>query len=57
MSALFSREAEPSSTIHQFSPKPVQNSCLGWATWSNFVADRDYNIAGYTALYFAARMN
>ena len=37
-------------------PEPVQNSCLGWATWSNFVADRDYNITGYTALYFAARM-
>jgi membrane-associated phospholipid phosphatase len=37
-------------------PEPVQNSCLGWATWSNFVADRDYNITGYTALYYAARM-
>ena len=37
-------------------PEPVQNSCLGWATWSNFVADRDYNINGYTALYFAAHM-
>jgi hypothetical protein len=29
---------------------------MGWATWSNFVADRDYNITGYTALYFAARV-
>jgi hypothetical protein len=37
-------------------PEPVQPSCLGWATWSNFVADREYNISGYTALYFAARM-
>ncbi|HXY50122.1 MAG TPA: glycosyl hydrolase family 5 [Terriglobales bacterium] len=37
-------------------PQPVQNSCLGWATWSNFVADKDYNIAGYTSLYFAARL-
>jgi hypothetical protein len=37
-------------------PEPVQNSCLGWATWSNFVADRDYKINGYTALYFAAHM-
>src|SRR6195256_2502445 len=37
-------------------PEPVQTSCLGWATWSNFVADRDYNITGYTALYFAAHM-
>jgi len=37
-------------------PQPPQNSCLGWATWSNFVADRDYNIAGYTSLYFAAHL-
>jgi len=37
-------------------PQPVQPSCLGWASWSNFVADRDYNITGYTALYFAAHM-
>jgi len=37
-------------------PEPVQPSCLGWATWSNFVADKDYNISGYTALYFAAHM-
>jgi hypothetical protein len=37
-------------------PETVQSSCLGWATWSNFVADRDYNITGYTSLYFAAHM-
>jgi hypothetical protein len=37
-------------------PQPVNNTCLGWATWSNFVADRDYIITGYTSLYFAARM-
>ena len=37
-------------------PQPVQESCLGWASWSNFVADRDYNITGYTSLYFAAQM-
>jgi hypothetical protein len=37
-------------------PQPVQNSCLGWATWSNFVADPDYNITGYTSLYFAAHL-
>ena len=37
-------------------PQPVQSSCLGWATWSNFISDRDYNITGYTSLYFAARM-
>jgi len=37
-------------------PQPVQDSCLGWATWSNFVTDRDYNITGYTSLYYAAHM-
>jgi F5/8 type C domain-containing protein len=37
-------------------PQPVQESCLGWASWSNFVADRDYNITGYTSLYYAAHM-
>jgi hypothetical protein len=37
-------------------PQPVQDSCLGWASWSNFVTDKDYNISGYTSLYFAARM-
>jgi hypothetical protein len=37
-------------------PQPVQETCLGPATWSNFVADRDYNITGYTSPYWAARM-
>jgi hypothetical protein len=37
-------------------PQPVQDTCLGPASWSNFVADRDYNIKGYTAAYWAARM-
>ncbi len=37
-------------------PQPVGNTCLGWATWSNFVADNDYNITGYTSLYFAAHL-
>ncbi len=37
-------------------PQPVAKGCLGWATWSNFVTDRDYNITGYTSLYFAAQM-
>lgn len=37
-------------------PQPVEPSCLGWATWSNFVSDRDYNISGYTSLYYAAHM-
>jgi hypothetical protein len=37
-------------------PQPVQDTCLGPATWSNFVTDKDYNITGYTSLYFAARL-
>jgi hypothetical protein len=37
-------------------PQPVGKTCLGWATWSNFVTDSDYNITGYTSLYFAAHM-
>jgi hypothetical protein len=37
-------------------PQPVQDSCLGPASWSNFVADRDYNISGYTSPYWSARM-
>ena len=37
-------------------PQPVQESCLGPASWSNFVTDKDYNITGYTSLYFAAHM-
>ncbi len=37
-------------------PQPVQDSCLGWASWSNFVTDPDYNITGYTSLYFAAQL-
>src|SRR5262249_56414918 len=37
-------------------PQTLQNSCLGWASWSNFVADEEYNITGYTSLFFAAQM-
>src|SRR3954447_15346747 len=37
-------------------PQTVQDTCLGPASWSNFVADRDYNITGYTAPYWGARM-
>jgi len=37
-------------------PQPVQDTCLGPASWSNFVADRDYNITGYTSPYWSARM-
>ena len=37
-------------------PQDVHNSCLGWASWSNFVADENYDIKGYTSLYYAAHM-
>jgi NedA-like, galactose-binding domain len=37
-------------------PQPVRPTCLGPATWSNFVADDDFNIRGYTSFYFAAHM-
>jgi hypothetical protein len=46
-------------------PQGIQRSCLGWASWSNFVADEGgsdegpnegYDIKGYTSPYFAAHM-
>jgi len=37
-------------------PQGVNNSCLGWASWSNFVSDEQYAIKGYTSPYFAAHM-
>jgi len=37
-------------------PQGVQNSCLGWASWSNFVSNNDYDIKGYTSPYYAAHM-
>ncbi len=38
-------------------PQGVENTCLGWATWSNFVSDeKTYEIKGYTSSYFAAHM-
>ena len=37
-------------------PQGIQNTCLGWASWSNFVSDEKYNIKGYTSPYFAAHM-
>lgn len=37
-------------------PQGVQNSCLGWASWSNFVSNNNYDINGYTSSYFAAHM-
>ena len=37
-------------------PQGVQNTCLGWASWSNFVSDENYTIKGYTSPYYAAHM-
>jgi hypothetical protein len=37
-------------------PQDLHDTCLGWASWSNFVADDRYNIRGYTSPYFAAHM-
>lgn len=37
-------------------PQGLQNSCLGWASWSNFVSNEHYDIKGYTSPYFAAHM-
>ena len=51
-------EAGGASYYHSpIQPQTVSaNSPLGPASWSNFVADRDYNITGYTAFYWAAHM-
>jgi len=32
-------------------PQGIQNSCLGWAAWSNFVSDVEYDIKGYTSTH------
>jgi F5/8 type C domain len=37
-------------------PQDIHKTCLGWASWSNFVADEHYNIRGYTSPYYAAHM-
>ena len=37
-------------------PQDIHNTCEGWASWSNFVADESYNIRGYTSPYYAAHM-
>ena len=37
-------------------PQGLQNSCEGWASWSNFVAPHEYDIIGYTSLFYAAHM-
>jgi hypothetical protein len=37
-------------------PQDLHSTCLGWASWSNFVADENYRISGYTSPYYAAHM-
>jgi F5/8 type C domain len=37
-------------------PEGIHNSCEGWASWSNFLSDENYEIKGYTSLYYAAHM-
>jgi hypothetical protein len=37
-------------------PQGIQNTCLGWSSWSNFVSNEHYDINGYTSPYFAAHM-
>jgi NedA-like, galactose-binding domain len=37
-------------------PQGVNNTCLGWSSWSNFVSNENYEIKGYTSPYYAARM-
>jgi hypothetical protein len=37
-------------------PQYIHETCEGWASWSNFVADENYNIKGYTSPYFAAHI-
>jgi NedA-like, galactose-binding domain len=37
-------------------PEPLRPGCRGWATFGNFVADRDLTIKQHTAQYFASRL-
>jgi hypothetical protein len=37
-------------------PQDVHSTCQGWASWSNFVSDENYNIKGYASTYWAAHM-
>ena len=56
MSVLSSKAAARLFTHSPIQPQGMQNSCLGWASWSNFVSDKNYDIKGYTSPYFAAHM-
>src|SRR5215469_13446217 len=37
-------------------PQGINNTCLGWSSWSNFVSNENYEIKGYTSPYYAARL-
>jgi len=37
-------------------PEGIHNTCEGWASWSNFLSNENFDIKGYTSLYFAAHM-
>jgi len=37
-------------------PQGINNTCLGWSSWSNFVSNENYEIKGYTSPYYAAHM-
>jgi hypothetical protein len=37
-------------------PQGIQNTCLGWSSWSNFISNEEYDIRGYTSPYYASHM-
>jgi len=37
-------------------PEGIHNTCEGWASWSNFLSNEDFEIKGYTSLYYAAHI-
>lgn len=37
-------------------PEPIRSGCHGWGTYGNFVADRNFQIKGHTAQYYASRL-
>jgi len=37
-------------------PQGINNTCLGWSSWSNFVSNENFEIKGYTSPYYAARL-
>ena len=37
-------------------PQPPNQGCHGYATWSNFICDRNLHVTGYTAEYYVGQM-